>query len=82
MVLNLVLQTAAKVIDHDLGNTMATSDVASCGDLELPKVWPAVCVIHSHTVVSETEDDGKEETTQHVGKHHICDDLRKNSWSR
>lgn len=61
MMVDLVLEAAAEPIDKGLGDSVSSGNVARGGDLEFPKVGSLVRIVHGHTIVSQTKDQGEHE---------------------
>ena len=61
VVIDLVLESAAEPVDEELGEAVASGDVAGGGHLELPEVRPGGGVVGGHAVVAKAEDEGQEE---------------------
>ena len=60
VVIDLVLKTTTEPINKGLGKSVSSSDVSGSCHLKLPEVGTSFGVVDSHTVVAQSEDDGKE----------------------
>ena len=64
VVVNLVLKSTTEPIDKELRKAVSTGNVTGGGDLKLPEVWSGFGIVDGHTIVSQTEHNGQEESTR------------------
>ncbi len=69
VVINLVLKSTAEPVDEELRESVSTGNVTGGSYLELPEVGSLIGIVNSHTIVSQTEHDGQEETARACHEH-------------
>jgi len=69
VVVDLVLKSTAEPIDKGLRDSVSTGNVTGGGDLEFPEIGSCFGIVNSHTIVSQTEHNGQEETTRACHGH-------------
>jgi hypothetical protein len=62
VMVHLVLKTTTEPVYDCLRDSVSASNVAGSGNLQLPEIGAGIGIISGHTVVSQSKDNGEEET--------------------